>query len=435
MESREGDNKAPKTATSQPGSKGGEGKMTLAEQLAARAQIKQKQRQQKPMPKPPARRPMTAKPIPAATPVAGAAAGAAAAKKPGEAPDLTERVRQLQTQFNDLEAKAQLGGLYEAIGSIDQRLLDFPITLDSLRQRGYVHSGYLESKLEALDNQWDQVRPQVEALLQDHVQRIDREMGQVQPHMNNMQPTDSSIRLGETLLNGLSRRIEGATSAITGLYDGIYKELDKLGWEFRKLTRMMDLITKSPHIRLLKAEGPLAAVEAVWHRDGDKGPKGVLIFTDQRLLFEERDEVVTKRRLGIFKAESQMVQELHIEAQASDIHMMEAKKEGGFLGMGKDDILELTFAATAPISRARFHLQGQKSADWAALIKKVQTGEIDHDRAGLFVEALGALAEAAASFPTSCPNCLAAVEPPARGVTSITCEFCGTIITPAKPVE
>ncbi len=402
-----------------------------ASQLAARARQKQQERQKAPMPQPPARRPVTPAPAPA-TPATPPAAGKVTAGAAAAAPDLTPRVRQIQQQFTTLEGQAQLSDLYTAIGNIDKQLLDFPNTLEALRQGGYAHSGALEGQLEQLDSRWDEARPRIEATLRDHVQRIDREMAQVQPQIIGMQATESAIRLGETLLNGLSRRIEAANTAVRGLYSPISTELDKIGWQLQRLSKMMALIAASPHIHLQKGEGPLAAVEAVWQRDGEKGPKGVLVLTDQRLLFEERDEVVTKRRFGIFKAESQKIQELHLETAVGEVHFTEAKKEGGFLGMGKDDILEMTFAATAPVSRARFHLQGQKSADWAGLIKKIQNGEVDADRAGRYVAEAQALAETAASFPTNCPNCFAAIEPPGRGILSFACEFCGTIITPQK---
>ncbi len=388
----------------------------------ARANARRQQRQQKPMPQPPARRPAVAK---YSTPATAGAAGN----------ELATRVSQLQSEFANLEAKAQLSNIYDAIGRIDQQLLDLPATLESLRAQGYVHSGTLEDQLEALDDKWDEIRPRVESALGEHVQRLDRELDQAERQIDALQATASAVRLGESLVTGLSRRIDAATSALDGLYSGLAGELDKLSWQLDRLTAMMGLIAESPHIRLLAGEGPLTAVKAVWHQNGDDGPEGVLVLTDQRIFFEERDEVVTKRRFGIFKAESEKVQELHIEAQVSDIQAADAKKEGGFLGMGKDDILELVFAATAPVSRARFHLKGQKSDEWAVLIKKAQTGEIDGERAGAYLEELDALAQTAAAFPTTCPNCFAAVEPPARGITSVTCEFCGTIITPVTPAE
>ncbi len=153
-------------------------------------------------------------------------------------------------------------------------------------------------------------------------------------------------------------------------------------------------------------------------------------MTDQRILFEQREEVVTKKVLGIFKSESEKHQRLLLEAQIAEVESVSHKEEGGFLGMGKDDILELVFAATVPVSRARFHLQGQDSSDWAVMLKRVQTGEIDEDRADEYVDDLEDADAIAASFPTQCPNCLAAVPAPPRGTSSLLCEFCGTVIKP-----
>jgi hypothetical protein len=100
--------------------------------------------------------------------------------------------------------------------------------------------------------------------------------------------------------------------------------------------------------------------------------------------------------------------------------------------MGKDDILELGLSANAPLTRARFHLKGQDSADWAATIKRIQSGEIDSDRADEYVESLEQAQKTTLTFPSQCPNCYAAVPAPSRGVLTITCEFCSTTIKPEQ---
>jgi hypothetical protein len=110
---------------------------------------------------------------------------------------------------------------------------------------------------------------------------------------------------------------------------------------------------------------------------------------------------------------------------------MKHSEEGGFLGMGKDDILELICSANAPVSRVRLHLKGQDSSDWAGYIKRVQTGEINDDRDEDYLDEIEVVQALSGSFPTRCPNCFADVPPPPRGVTSVTCEFCGGTITPA----
>jgi hypothetical protein len=153
----------------------------------------------------------------------------------------------------------------------------------------------------------------------------------------------------------------------------------------------------------------------------------VLFLTDQRLLFEQKEEVVTKKRFGLFKAESEVIQKLWLDIAVHDIASVEDSEEGGFLGMGKADILEMTCSGKAPISRARFHLKGQDSSDWRATIKRVQSGEMEAERHRQAVRK-----EPDLSFPTNCPNCLATLPEPHRGASYVKCEFCGSNIGPVE---
>lgn len=365
----------------------------------------------RPMPQPPARRPL-----------ARSAAVALNEEQKAEAD-------RLEREFERLEKQAQLSTIYDDIGKFDSKLVEYPLAVDGLRARGYVHSGQLEDQIEALDDKWDEVRPRLEVALQQQVRRLDGQLKMAQLKMNQMNNL-MGMKAAETAVSTLSTQVPTAESTINGLYQGLENELDSIGYRLSNLSTMLDLYEGSPEIRLYEAEGPLMAVEAEWEQNGDEGPDGYLFLTDQRLIFEQREEVVTKRRFGIFKAESEKIQKVLIEVQAHEIEQVSHKEEGGFLGMGKADILELVFAATAPITRARFHLKGQDSSDWAVMIKQVQTGEIDRDRAEDYLDDVETAKTVMASFPTQCPACFAAVAPPPRGATSVTCEFCSTVILP-----
>ena len=374
----------------------------------------------RPMPAPPARRPVRPAARPATRPTTQAAI----------APELQSQMQTVQARFGNLEGKAQLGDIYQAIGEFDAKLVDLPLALEALRGRGYVHSEQLEDRLEALEESWDNTRPRVESTLQQHVERLDKQLDDVEQQVQRLRPAAPVLRTAETLLDGLEKRISGAETAVTNLYSSMNADLNTVQWDINRAAAMMDALDESQAIRLRETEGPLLAVKTKWRRDGKDGPEGMLFLTDQRLLFEQREEVVTKKRFGIFKGDSEMIQELLLEAETAHIESVADKKEGGFLGMGKDDILDIVFTADGPLSRASFHLQGQDSAAWAALIKRIQTGEIDNDRAQEYVDELEAAQETAVSFPTQCPNCFAAVPTPPRGVTSVACEFCGATIVP-----
>ena len=385
-----------------------------------RAANRQAKNVSRPMPKAPARRPIAK---------AQATGAAATVRSRALSEELQLEATRIETEFEKLEKQSQLSSVYDAIGRFDSKLVELPLKVDALRDRGYVHSGQLEDQLEALDDKWDEVRPRVESALREQVERLDKELDEAERKVNRMKSA-AGVKSAETAVSSLANQISAAENAVEGLYEGLETELDTVGYRLDRISRMLDLYEGSAEIRLYQAEGPLMAVEAEWEQDGDEGPDGYLFLTDQRLLFEQREEVVTKRKFGIFKSESEKIQKVLIEVQTHEIDQVSHKEEGGFLGMGKADIMELIFAATAPLTRARFHLQGQNSSDWAAMIKRVQTGEIDEDRAEDYLEEVETAEAVTASFPTQCPTCFAAVEPPPRGATTLTCGFCSTVIMP-----
>lgn len=395
-----------------------------ASRPSARAAARKAANASRPMPAPPARRTAAGR-----RPIAPAAA-AAAGTTPTAMDELRLEVDRIQDQFADLESKAQLSTVYSAIGDFDSKLVELPFAIDALRDRGYVHSGRLDDRLEALDQSWDNVRPRVEAALNNHIRRLDQELNETERQVDTLRPNSAAISAAKSAVNSLSGRIDAARDAVSGLYEGMELELSGISSEISAITRMMDLLAESQAIRLLQAEGPLLAVKTEWQRDGKDGPEGVLFLTDQRLLFEQREEVVTKKTFGIFKSASETKIDLLLDIQVGDVESVTDKQEGGFLGMGKDDILEFVFAASAPVSRARFHLKGHDSSDWAAMIKRIQTDEIDEDRADEYVDELQEAVAVAAAFPSACPSCFAELPPPPVGIMSVSCEFCGAQIEP-----
>ncbi|MBK9055761.1 MAG: hypothetical protein IPL78_34135 [Chloroflexi bacterium] len=407
-----------------PGQKPGAAARKPVPAQRAAQQERQAGRVGRPLPKPATR------PMPRAAGVAAGAAvtGAAAAAL---APEIISQINSLRSRFTNLESEAQLSNVYASIGELDNRLAEIPLTLDALRARGYVHSAQLEDRLEALDEQWDQVRPRVESTLGDHINRLDSDLDNVGLQMNRINGRNqATLTTAETALNGLQSKISSATSGVSGLYDNLLTSLHGIEAQLSQVEWMLAQFDESAEVDLREAEGPLMAVEAEWQPDGKEGPDGVLYLTDQRLMFEQKEEVTTKKFLGLFKSESEKLQGLKLDIAVSDIESVEDSEEGGFLGMGKKDILEFVFSANATVSRARFHLKGQESRDWAVLVRRVTSGDIDKDRADDYVEELEGAEALAAAFPSECPNCYAPLEAQPRGVTSVQCEFCGAVISP-----
>lgn len=414
-----------------------------AKRLAPRQQIKSRQRARvvrksggvrrtRPLPQPPARRTMF---TPQMGQIAGAGMAGAGMAGAGAAQNQYQmQIDTIQRRFISLETEAQLGNVYEAVGHIDAKLMDLPLKLDALRNKGYVHSGQFEDRLIALDEQWDEVRDDIEEALSEHIDRLNEEMDETEEQLNRLSSRNRSAITGaNAAVNGLERQIHAATSALQGLYGNITQELGRIEGGIRHMEWMMEQIADSPEIHLQEAEGPIAAVEVEWETDGEEGPDGILLLTDQRLLFEQKEEVVTKKFLGLIKTASENVQKLLLDIPIHTIDKVEKSNEGGFMGMGKEFRLNMIFTAEAPLSRATFELNGSDAEEFTRLIKRIQSRDIDNDRADAFAEDVANIEAIAAAFPIQCPSCFAQVPEQPLGVTSTTCEFCGIRIMPELP--
>lgn len=345
-------------------------------------------------------------------------------------PEVKREVDRIHRRFSSLESDAQLGGVYTAIGRIETAFTQLPLDIDALRARGYAHSRQAEAQIDAFRRQWDSVRPRVESSLTEHVNRLNGDLQLASQRVRQVSTgTPAVISAASAAVDGLESKVRAADRALSGLYDNLNTELQNLTYELGQIRKMIDQLDESPDIHLRTSEGPIAVVNAQWQRDGNDGPEGNLFLTDQRILFERKEEVVTRRVLGIFKADSEKHQQLMLDIETRDIEAVAQKQEsGGFLGMGRSEFVEFTFSANAPVSRARFLLKEGKAADWVSKIKRVQTGDINRDRHEAYVEEV----EAANSvlFPTQCPSCFATVPAAPRGVRTMTCEFCNATINP-----
>lgn len=366
----------------------------------------------------------------------GAAAVGSAASRGGGEPSQERQsdINRLKREFGSLQGEAQFSRVYEDMGEIDTRFSEFPLELDGLRNRGYVHSRQLEDKIKALEKQWRTTRPGVESTLEQKIKQLRFKVQDCERKVARLSVRNSAtITAAEAAINGLETQVRSSKSAISGLYDDLERELNEIAGDFRRVDKMLDLIDDSSEVSLRPAEGPIAVTEAEWQRDGDEGPDGYLYLTDQRLLFEQKEEVVTKKRFGLFASAKETIQRLLLDVPTHELEDIKHKEEGGFLGMGKDDILELIFGASAPVTRARFHIKGQESSDWAVLLRRAQSRELDQDRAVAYAEDVVDAQALSQSFPAMCHSCFAAVEPPPPGVMSLTCEFCGAVIKPEMP--
>ena len=215
--------------------------------------------------------------------------------------------------------------------------------------------------------------------------------------------------------------------AVNATYSDVYSTYQQTKEQLSQLEEMMGELDLAS-FRLLEGEGLIHMVPGKWWRDGkDQGPEGLLYLTDQRLVFEQKEEVATRKVLFI-TTEKELVRGTLFEVPIGLVESVKATSQGLF---GNEDHLEMSFGTGADYASAHFHLKGQDSEEWARLVNRTVNGQIQSERyyaPGETPAAVSAaLEDSLKAAPQQCTSCGAPFSAPiAAGQRQAQCEYCGT---------
>ncbi len=333
--------------------------------------------------------------------------------------DLKDRIGDLQEDVRLSDLRDELEDLQTTVNSLDQRIA-------RLRARGYVFEKELEGQAADLAAQWEALASSVidELDLQSHnLQEALRPLARQALNLSSTAPEHTVSRL-EDAVEALEDEVEAVEDSLRGMYDTFESQVNALSSHLDQVDWTLKQVAEGS-FSLLATEAIIMAVKAVWARSGDKerkgDPEGVLYLTDQRLIFEQKEKVTTRKVLFI-PTEKKLVQNTLLEAPVALVEEVKPYRKG-FLG--KDDYIEIAFASGAPVARATFHIW-QPGETWQGLIQRARAKDFDRTRVAPVPEEA---VEKVRAAPTECPACGATINQVIlRGQDSITCEYCGYVI-------
>ncbi len=342
----------------------------------------------------------------------------------GEAPLTEEQLLQQEIdRLNAIQSDILLTRATHDLADVEATVNALSANIAAIRARGYVFKSYLENKAATLGNQWRDLRPRLEAAIQSQSQQLRAQADQVQAAHNRRQRAEAAM-------SALESQASAAQSSLQGQYDPLnenvlqtQKQLDDIVWTLQQ--------AEQASFGFLATEAPVEAVSANWKKPDDKdGVGGVLYLTDQRLVFEQKEEVATKKVLFI-ATEKKKVQALGWEVPVANIDKATGSRRGF---MNKDDFLTISCASGSGLRTlegttyptADIHLQGETGEVWQGFIGRVKSGDVAKERTVPVDEKAAA---AVANAPTKCGTCGATItQSILRGQTEITCQYCGSII-------
>jgi len=329
----------------------------------------------------------------------------------------------LQRELGNLQSSLLLTSVHNEMGDIEITLSLLPTEIKELRTRGYVFRSFLENKIKVLAKQWQDINSRVSREVSRRTRELEREADEAERALQQaMSGRASQVSRAESAINTLESKVRAAQSAVGAMYEALQQNVNQTQSQVKEIRWLLDQIDEAS-FPLYPAEDPVAACEAQYMETKKEGPKGVLYLTDARLIFEQKEEKATKKMLFI-TTEKETIQQLVFETPIGQVEEIKASDKG-FLG--RKEMLELLFAPEADLNGATLRLHGgADNEDWAGLIGRVKSGEIDKERTQPKEEAV---VEAARAAPTKCPTCGATLSVEiVRGMREITCEYCGSVI-------
>lgn len=339
-------------------------------------------------------------------------------------------IQEMQSSLGDLQLSARLADLRDRVEDLSVKVRGMDQRIATLRKHGYAFEKDLEDQAGKFVRDWVKVEPDLKRKIESEARQLESALRPLEDQLAQLVGDRSPVAILhprvarlKTQVENLESRIEGAEKSIRGEYDQFQSSVSQLESHLGKLEWTLTELSEA-EFQLLATESPLMAVKAVWAKEGKQtkeDPEGVLYLTDQRLLFEQKEKVATKKVLFV-ATEKELVQELKWEIPVVLVEDAKASKEG-FLN--KDDYLELRLAPGAPFDVLSIHIW-QRGDEWVSLIQRAKAGDFDANRAIPIDEVV---LEKVRSAPTKCPSCGGAIKQVIlRGMDSITCEFCGDVI-------
>ena len=340
---------------------------------------------------------------------------------------LKRDIDSVRSDLTDLIKKASFSSVRDSAAELETKIAAFPTRIQKIRERQYAFNKALEAQATDFQNQWNAKRFQVQ-------NQITMQANALQAQLRPLEARAAALSLGSTpalVIKTLQNELDSFETRVDSAVRAVEEIFNSLKESFGKVSHQVDLIEKaldqcdSASFGFLPGEAVYMTVKALWTRDNreDKeDPEGILFLTDQRLIFEQRQEIATKKVLFV-TTEREKVQKLQFETPVVSIEDIKATKQGMFKN---EDWLEFQLPSGSFAREVKLHLDGQDCNLWQQSINRVKTGDLAGERAlAVDTEAV----EKARSAPTKCPNCGGAITKPVlRGQDTIKCDFCGEVI-------
>lgn len=349
---------------------------------------------------------------------------------PNPMDEVNKEISSLQTKVANLHTRVRLTSLRDQIATITVKATAMEKRVGEARKRNYIFERDLEKQAADMAERWVSFRPSIETQLLTETNSLRNSMTLLESEFNRLVTLKANPDAARSLADqfstkviNLENKITVVENFITGMFDPYKNELNIIDSHLVDIEWMLTQLEEAS-FKLLNSEATIMAVKATLVEGNEEkdDPQGVLYLTDQRLLFEQKQKIATKKVLFI-TTDSETVQKLIFETPIVSIIDVISHKEGMFKN---EDHIEVKMDFTTAGGVVHLHLFGQDCKLWQGLIKRAKNCDFDQNRMVTLSQDTG---DKIKQIPTECPKCGGAfTQSLLRGQETIQCEYCGHVI-------
>lgn len=336
----------------------------------------------------------------------------------------------LTYEWDSLSPRVTLSAVSDELAQTASDLAELNDTIKNVRQKGYVYSADWEDKSRSAQSGWPSEQRSAKRELNQQAEILRQTADEVERLINRAERDHSRLDDLERKLNSFDTEVSSAKQRVRQAFQGTSDKIGGIYEEIEWVEFMLENL-KDASFQLYPDENGVAACKAKWM--SEKGePEGLLYLTDQRIIYEQVEEIAKKKVLFV-TTEKETVKELAWEAPIGAIDKASAEDKGGFVGFGVKELLTLNFDRHDKDAPEEVTLRFLDYADnemWEGLIDLVKSGKLE--RAQSVGGAKADDAEISAidpeKIPTECSSCGGKLPTVFKGMQQIECEFCGNVI-------
>jgi hypothetical protein len=342
------------------------------------------------------------------------------------------RLAMARSNWDRVAGAVALAAMFDALDDVTQNLDVLGQKLGDVRARGYRFGRDWDSNIESLQMRWPEQRQISLRLLEDQRRVLQRSAREVEQLLQQATRNTSLISSVESRIAGFQTSVATSENRVRNTFDSMQQQAWKVQKELDDALFLLDSLD-SASFDVLPDEHGVAVCKAIWTSDQEE-PEGLLFLTDARIIFEQRQEVATKKVLFV-TTQKKLIQEMLWDSPIGAVDELESEDKKKFLQ--RKEMLTLRFSErTRDIpSDVILQLMGTDNETWTSLIRRVKSGQIDAERFGapppeeqLAAEIEAEIKEPEKELPTQCASCNAPLPPVFKGMKQIECEYCGAMV-------